>query len=233
MRNNPAPGCTEGILKMGLKNIFFDFDGVVAESVTAKTEAFREMYLPHGESIADKVVDYHIKHGGVSRFEKFKYWEKHFFDRDLNPKELDAMALHFSDLVMQKVIDSKEVTGVREFLEKYHRKMNCWIITGTPTNEIEIIAKKKNLVHYFRGIHGSPKTKIYWTEFLIEKYNLARNETIFLGDATTDKNAAEHSGLLFALRDNAENKELFKEYQGIRFESFYELEDTLIDHKYL
>ncbi len=218
---------------MGLKNIFFDFDGVVAESVTAKTEAFREMYLPYGASIANEVVDYHIKHGGVSRFEKFKHWEKNFFNRDLSQEEVEAMAEQFSNLVMQKVIDAEEVTGVRGFLEKYHKKINCWIITGTPTNEIEIIAKEKNLAHFFKGIHGSPENKIHWTEFLIDKFKLERNETIFLGDATTDKKAAEHSGLLFALRDNDENKELFKEYQGMRFESFIELEDTLIDHKYL
>ena len=55
----------------------FDFDGVIAESVSAKTDAFREMYLPYGEEIANQVVDYHINHGGVSRFEKFKYWEKY------------------------------------------------------------------------------------------------------------------------------------------------------------
>ena len=59
---------------MKIKNIFFDFDGVIAESVNAKTEAFREMYIEHGTEIANKVVDYHINHGGVSRFEKFKYY---------------------------------------------------------------------------------------------------------------------------------------------------------------
>ena len=40
-----------------IKNIFFDFDGVIAESVSAKTEAFREMYLPYGIDIANQVVD--------------------------------------------------------------------------------------------------------------------------------------------------------------------------------
>ena len=38
-----------------IKNIFFDFDGVIAESVSAKTDAFKEMYMPYGEEIAAKV----------------------------------------------------------------------------------------------------------------------------------------------------------------------------------
>ena len=69
-----------------IKNIFFDFDGVIAESVSAKTEAFREMYSQYGEGISNQVVDYHVNHGCISRFEKFKYWEKKFFNKDISYK---------------------------------------------------------------------------------------------------------------------------------------------------
>ncbi len=80
---------------MAITNIFFDFDGVIAESVSAKTDAFKEMYLPYGEKIAEEVVDYHIKNGGVSRYEKFRHWEKKFFnklfkakaDYEINPQK--------------------------------------------------------------------------------------------------------------------------------------------------
>ena len=91
-------------LNMKIKNIFFDFDGVIAESVNAKTEAFREMYIEHGTEIADKVVDYHINHGGVSRFEKFKYWEKEFFNRDISEDEVQRLANEFSGMVLNRVI---------------------------------------------------------------------------------------------------------------------------------
>ena len=39
---------------MIIKNIFFDFDGVLAESVNVKTQAFHDLYLPFGEGIAKK-----------------------------------------------------------------------------------------------------------------------------------------------------------------------------------
>ena len=38
-----------------IKNIFFDFDGVLAESVNIKTDAFYEMFLKYGKDIAEKV----------------------------------------------------------------------------------------------------------------------------------------------------------------------------------
>jgi len=218
---------------MRIKNIFFDFDGVLAESVSAKTEAFREMYIKHGIEIADKVVEFHINNGGVSRFEKFKHWEKEFFDRDLSEEQIQSKAEEFSSLVLSKVIDSDEVGGSVAFLEKYAETLRFWIITGTPTNEIAIITNKRIIEDYFVGIHGSPQNKKYWTEYIIGKYHLNRKETLFLGDATTDLEAAKHSRLYFALRDNDENKEIFKKYSGLRFNDFNELEELLMNNKML
>ena len=212
---------------MNIKNIFFDFDGVIAESVSAKTDAFEEMYLPYGKDIADKVVEYHKLHGGVSRYEKFKYFHKEFLNETIDQKKVDELAIIFSNLVVDKVINSDEVLGANYFLEKYYAKIQFWIITGTPTKEIMMIAKKRKLDSYFIGLHGSPKNKRYWTENLIKKYNLKRNEIIFLGDATTDMDAADFSKIHFALRENEENKEIFKDFKGLRFNDFYQLEKIL------
>lgn len=209
-----------------IKNIFFDFDGVIAESVSAKTDAFREMYSPYGEEIASQVLEYHIIHGGVSRFEKFRYWEKKFFNKDISEDRVDELAKQFSNLVLNKVIASDEVPGVNAFIKKYYKELNFWIITGTPTSEIEIIVHKRGLTNYFLGIHGSPKNKRYWTEYLLKKHNLKREETLFLGDATTDLDAATFSNLHFALRENEENKEIFKNYEGNRFKDFFEFEES-------
>jgi HAD superfamily hydrolase (TIGR01549 family) len=215
---------------MKIKNIFFDFDGVIAESVSAKTDAFKEMYLPYGEEIASKVVEYHLNHGGVSRFEKFKHWEKSFFGKDISEEEVQEMAQEFSNLVLNKVIKSIEVPGANSFIKKYANKLNFWIITGTPTSEIAIILKKRGLDDYFIGIHGSPENKRFWTEYLISTHKLKRDETLFLGDATTDKDAADFSKLHFALRENEENQEIFKEYEGRRFNDFFQLENNIKEY---
>ncbi|WP_299315629.1 HAD hydrolase-like protein [uncultured Aquimarina sp.] len=215
---------------MIIKNIFFDFDGVIAESVSAKTDAFKEMYLPYGEKIADQVVEYHINHGGVSRYEKFRYWEKTFFDKDITEQKVQELAQEFSNLVLDKVIHSDEVPGAKAFIEKYSQSLNFWVITGTPTTEIEIITKERKLTEYFIGIHGSPKNKRYWTEYLLKQHDLKRNETLFLGDATTDQDAADFSKLHFALRENSENKEIFQNYDGMRFKDFSELELIINEH---
>ena len=57
------------------KSVFvFDFDGVLADSVNIKTLAFYELYKEYGGSISSKVVEHHEANGGMSRFDKFKYY---------------------------------------------------------------------------------------------------------------------------------------------------------------
>ena len=107
---------------MNIKNIFFDFDGVIAESVNAKTAAFEEMYLPYGRDISSKVVEYHKFHGGVSRYEKFKYFHKEFLNEVINQEKVDELAIQFSNIVLDKVINSDEVLGANYFIEKYYTK---------------------------------------------------------------------------------------------------------------
>ena len=92
---------------MNIKNIFFDFDGVIAESVSAKTDAFEEMYLPYGKDIAAKVVEYHKLHGGVSRYEKFKYFHKEFLNEVINQEKVDELAIQFSNIVLDNCVDNK------------------------------------------------------------------------------------------------------------------------------
>lgn len=212
---------------MNIKNIFFDFDGVLAESVNVKTQAFHDLYLPYGKEIAEKVVAHHRANGGVSRFEKFKIYHKDFLGETIDESKVEDLARQFSSLVVQGVVDSPEIDGAMAFLKKYHGKIKYWIITGTPTEEMKKIATRRGMIKYFEELCGSPTKKPVWTEYLLDKYNLKREETLFLGDAKSDYNASVHSKLYFALRDYHENKQIFANYTGIRFSDFYDLQEKI------
>ena len=56
---------------------------------------------------------------------------------------------------------------------------------------------------------------------------MKREETLFIGDATTDKEAADFSNLHFALRKNEENQIIFKDYKGLQFNNFKTLEGLI------
>ena len=130
------------------KNIIFDFDGVILDSLDCKTDAFYQMYLPYGKGIASKVREYHISNGGVSRFEKFKIWYKEYLQIDLSEEEIKDLANEFSKLVFEKVINSNPVPGVFEFIKRYHNDFNFYIISGTPHSEIKKICNAIGISDY-------------------------------------------------------------------------------------
>lgn len=211
---------------MLIKNIFFDFDGVLAESVNIKTEAFRTMYLRYGDDFAQRVVEYHVDNGGISRFEKFKIWNGDWLGQEITEDKIKGLASEFSNLVMNGVINAKEVAGALNFLEigSHYKK---YIITGTPTTEIRRILIGRRMSHYFEGAYGSPEKKSYWVEKIIKENNLNTNESVFIGDALADYKAAMNNKLTFILRETEDGIPLFKDFKGIRIKDLTELESML------
>ena len=181
------------------KNIFFDFDGVLAESVQVKAEAFYSLYEPYGHKVANKVKQHHYENGGVSRFEKIAFCHKEYLRLILSKEEILVKAQEFSNLVLQGVINSPEVSGASLFLKKHVSRLKFWIITGTPTSEIKTIVESRNMTSYFMDMYGSPETKTYWANYIISKHHLDASESLFIGDAVQDQQAAQNTGLTFIL----------------------------------
>ena len=127
-----------------IKTIIFDYDGIIAESVDVKTDAFAEIYRQYGADVVNKVINHHKSNGGVSRFEKFKIYHNEFLGLSLSQKELNDLTTLFSSLVLEKVISSSYVNGVYSFIKENHTNYNFFISTGTPKNEIDIILQRKN-----------------------------------------------------------------------------------------
>ncbi len=217
------------MFKGEIKNIFFDFDGVILDSVDCKTQAFEAMYTKYGQKIANQVKRYHLENGGVSRFEKFKYWHKKHLGVEITNEELNALSEEFSNRVVDQVVKSDEIKGSIDFIKSNHQEFRFWIITGTPTIEMKRIADKIEITPYFIGIHGSPEKKKNWVDHLLKAFELNPKETLFLGDATTDYEAAQWGKLHFALREASYNIDLFKDIQTPRFKTFEDLNNILND----
>lgn len=220
---NPKPTYKE------LKNFIFDFDGVILDSLDCKTEAFYQMYLPYGEGIAEKVKHYHILNGGVSRFEKFKIWHKEHFGVDLLEKDIQELADRFSELVFEKVVNSNPIPGAIEFIKRHSRDFNFFIISGTPDSEIKKICDSIGISSCFKEILGSPKNKKEWCSYLKTKYDdIMSSNTIFLGDALSDFEAAKENGFFFALREAHYNESIFSTLEvDTTFQSFQILSKNL------
>ena len=85
------------------KIIFWDFDGVIKESVSVKTAAFGKLFSDFGSKVSQKIVTHHIKNGGMSRFNKIPIYLK-LADLQVNKENIEKYCNMFSKLVEKEVV---------------------------------------------------------------------------------------------------------------------------------
>lgn len=211
-----------------ISTLFFDFDGVLAESVSVKTEAFYQMYLPYGEEFAAKVRAHHIANGGVSRFEKFKIYNGQWLGETVDETKMASLVSEFSALVCKGVIEAEEVKGAHDFLSNpANQRFTNYIVTGTPTDEIALILKGRAMNTFFKAAYGSPQKKGYWVGKVLKEDAIRPENCIFIGDALADYQAAQQHNITFVLRETPEGEILFKDFKGYRMKDMTALSDII------
>ncbi len=186
----------EKILKW--QAVFFDFDGVILDSVDVKTKAFGEMFSKYGQDVEDAVVDYHLQNGGVSRFEKFRYYYQNLLNQNIDEDTLINLGKQFSNLVVEKVITSPFIPGALETLKRLKEEaIPAFVVSGTPDEEIKEIVRRKDLSPFFIEVHGSPRKKWDITQEILSKYSYISRDCIFIGDAMSDYEAADKTNMNF------------------------------------
>jgi len=192
---------------MSWEAVFFDFDGVIVDSVNIKTEAFGEMFRPFGADTENKVVDYHIKHLGVSRYEKFRIWHKEYLGQEIDQDKINELSEVFSSLVLNKVLNASFIKGAVEALDNLlNNQIPMFVVSGTPEDELRHIVYCRQIDKYFAGVYGSPLTKPEIVKRIIEEYKYDPAHCLFIGDAMADYQAAKQYDLKF-LGIIAEDKE--------------------------
>lgn len=203
---NPVHFGCEGNLVM-IKAIIFDFDGVLVDSVMAKAKAFEELFALEGSDVAKAVVEYHLKHTGVSRFEKFAYIYKNILRRPLTKSTFDELCRKFSKLVFDAVINASYINGAEGFLKKYAgRQYTCFVVSATPQKEIEEIIEQRKMSGFFKGIYGSPQKKADIVKKIICNNKFLAQDVVYIGDALSDYEAAIANSVNFIAKlDSANN----------------------------
>jgi phosphoglycolate phosphatase-like HAD superfamily hydrolase len=185
------------INKENTKAIFFDFDGVILDSVNIKTHTFELLFNNFSEKIVSKILEHHKENGGMSRFEKIKYYFKEYIHHDLTSFEFELYCKKFSELSFDLVCKCNFIFGALEFITENHNQYELHIISATPEDELKKIVQFKDLEKFFLEILGSPKSKNENIELIIKKYNYKRNEIISIGDSKNDYESAKKSKILF------------------------------------
>jgi phosphoglycolate phosphatase-like HAD superfamily hydrolase len=180
--------------------VIFDFDGVILESADIKTRAFRRLFSEHPDAIAEAAVAYHLANEGVSRYEKFRYVYRALLDQPLTEAEEKALGERFSEIALEEICAAPFVPGAMEFLAGGGGGRPLFVASGTPEPELVHIAKVRGIDGYFAELRGTPATKAQIIEDILRRHRFSPERVAFVGDAVSDKLAAEGGGLRFIAR---------------------------------
>jgi beta-phosphoglucomutase-like phosphatase (HAD superfamily) len=176
---------------------FFDFDGVLADSVEVKTRAFAQLFAPFGPEIAAKVVEHHRRYSGVTRVEKFRHYYQEFLGRALDEAGLADLCSRFARLVVGEVVAAPEIFGAEAFLHRWAAQLPCFVVSATPEEEIRKIVRRRGWSDYFEEVKGAPQSKKENLASLLGRHQLMPGRCLFFGDAESDYRAAQACGVHF------------------------------------
>ena len=119
-------------------------------------------------------------------------------DKRISEKELNELNRQFSELVVEKVVDSPYIPGALESIKKLQEyNISAFIVSGTPEEEIVSIVQKKCISDYFEEVHGSPRKKWKIVADIINRRKYTPSKCLFIGDSLSDYEAAEYNTMRF------------------------------------
>lgn len=211
-----------------IRAIILDFDGVILESVSVKTDAFRTMFSVFPEHV-DRIVQFHLDNGGMSRFDKFRNIYTNILHRDLSESDFNRLSSRFSDLVEVAVATAPFVDGAPEFLEKMSRRCNLFIVSATPEEELVRIVNTRGIANFFSKVSGAPVKKTDNIRRILNENRIPTYNTVFIGDAVNDWDAAQKTGVRFIGRVASGDTDRFEGKTGVekKVTNLFELAEYL------
>ena len=211
------------------KNLFFDCDGIILNSNKIKTEAFKEVVFNYGHEAAEELVKFHVMNGGISRYEKFKYFYENIASNhnlDKNSINVEKLIKNYGSIVQKKL----ELCEISIEIMQYRKYSDgVWfVVSGSDQNELIKVFKKKRLKNSFNGgIYGSPQSKDEIFKNIFKDKMNEISQSIYIGDSRYDYLAAKKIGMDFVflskwsefkdIENYAKNNNIrcFKEFRDI------------------
>lgn len=186
-----------------IRAVFFDFDGVVMDSMHLKLESY--CYAFEGEGFDPAEVNrIQTREAGISRHRLLGILYEELKGAPLPPALFEAALARFNRHDDESRARMEFVPGTEAFLHKVAPRYYTAVVTGTPQDVIERTVAHFGLGPYFDEVRGSPKVKVDHLLELMRGRGLQAEECLYIGDAVKDQEAADACGVPFAGLDRGD-----------------------------
>ena len=178
------------------KTVVFDFDGVILNSNSLKTDAYKYAVQHYGADHIKNFICFHKRNGGMSRYEKFKYFLLEMAPENIPNLTIENLLSRFSSFI-EKKIDSCELVDGLDAMRFHYQSAKWLIISGSDQAELRAYAKRRKIERFFdAGIYGSPCDK---RNNIIKALNSGIIEfpAVLIGDSKLDHQVAKEFNLDF------------------------------------
>lgn len=176
----------------------FDCDGVLLDTVKAKVAAFRAWVPEEHADLREAFNRYNLAAFGRSRRVQLRHFHEVMLGRSITEEYLDAEVARFARINLEAVRRAPWLQGSREFIDLASaRGTPLYVLSGTPEPELRELLQYHGVADRFRGIIGSPTTKVAGLKRIVAELGAAPADVWFVGDATHDFDCAQEAATHF------------------------------------
>ena len=130
--------------------LILDCDGVILDSNRLKNRAFASALLGEPIQLVQEFIDFHQNHGGISRYEKFKYYFKEIKKSPDSEKEINVALGKFSKIVKNGLLECCYVPGVLEFIKQVNSLGTpLFVVSGSDETELIDVFRQRGIFNLF------------------------------------------------------------------------------------
>ena len=210
-----------------VREIIFDCDGVIIDSIASKTDTVVELLSPLTEDEEKQIRLFHQEHPGIHRSSLFRHCRENILNQPASDQEVQTLCDQFNQRVSSFMPELPLVDGLESFLREFEDRFIFHVVSGAPQQELEDILRKQGIADFFDVISGSPPEKPERAASILDRSANNHSHFLLIGDAQEDLEVAEHIEAPMIFRPSTDKISIDSPSMAGEISNFYQLADQL------
>lgn len=192
----------------------FDFDGTLVDSERIKRQTFFDITadIPNAEVFLGELLS---RSPPLDRHQISRYLAELTQPAASAAETANAIVDEYSQICRERISKAPDIPGAKEIISALNElSIPIFISSATPLQELEKLVAVRSWAFAIQQVFGSPEKKIEHLETIHTYVRGRRKDILFVGDSSSDYDAAAHFGCAFAALGVARSLRPCASFQG-------------------